>query len=104
MNRGFIKNILAIAVLLTVVFFSQQPYLRDSGRSLYSQCNQYLAKARDWVYVTIYPKVRSEAEKRGEVVSQEFEKQKNNFFQDIWEKIKNYFAKIFSKTFGTDVK
>ena len=90
-------------LILLVVFLSQQHYFREYGKNLYSQIKPqieaYWAKTADWFRNNIYSKVSGEVEQRSAVIQQEITKQKNNIAQNIWEKIKNYFANIFSKIF-----
>lgn len=107
-EKGFIKNIVIIIVLLAVVFLSQQPYFNEAGKKLYfqteAQVKDYWEKAGDWFRSNIYPRVSGEVEQKSAIVQEEITKQKNNFVQNIWENIKNYFANIFSKTTGTPVQ
>ncbi len=107
-EKGFVKNIIIIIVLLTVVFLSQQTYFNKVGKTLYFQAEPqikvYWVKATDWLKNNIYPKVSGEVELKRAIIQQEINKQKNNIVQNIWEKIKNYFADIFSKVSGTPVQ
>ncbi len=107
-QKGFIKNIVIIIILLAVVFLSQQPYFEKYGNDLYlkakPQIEIYWTKATNWVKNNVYPRVSGEVEQKSAVIQQEINKQKNNIMQNTWEKIKNYFADIFSKVSGTSVK
>jgi len=107
-GAGFIKNIVIIVIVLAVVFFSQSAYFRPIGKNLFLQIKEktgvYLVKAGDWLKAIVYPKISGEVAKRGVVVQEEINKQKNNILQNIWETIKNYFAIKFSKTFNVEVK
>lgn len=103
-KRGFTKNILIIVVILAIVFLSQQAYFRPIIKNLYQQGNKYLIEAQNWFKTNIYSKVSGEVEKRGEEAKKEINKEKNNILQNIWGKLKNYFAEKFSKTFGTKVE
>ena len=112
-NRRFIQNIVIIAVLLAIVFLSQQTYLRKIGNNLYfqnlypqlkEQVISYKNSITDWFKINIYPRVNREVAEKGEVVKEEISKQKDNIVKITWEKIKNYFAEKFSKVFGTKVE
>lgn len=107
-QRGFIQNIAIIAVILAVVFLSQQYSADNKENGAYSQImaqtQQYISKAEDVVKTDIGGKVSGEVAKQKEHISQEVTTQKNNLVQNIWENIKHYFAEKFSKTFGTEVK
>lgn len=96
-EKGFIVNIVIIIALVAVVFLSQQPYFNEAGKKLYFQ-------AEAQVKNNIYPRVSGEVEQKSAIVQEEVTKQKNNFVQNIWGNIKNYFANIFSKTTGTPVQ
>lgn len=103
-----IKNIVIVIVILLVVFFSQQPYFEDAGKKLYVQAEVqvgvYSTKIADWFSDNVYPRVSGEVEQKTAIVQEEITKQKDNFAQNIWGNIKNYFANIFSKTTGTSVQ
>jgi len=107
-EKGFIKNIVIVIALLTVVFLSQQPYFRENGKKLYTQAKVqvgvYWAKTANWFSDNIYPRVSGEVEQKTAIVQEEITKQKNNFMENVWENIKKYFASIFSKTTGTTVQ
>ncbi len=101
-NRGFAQYILIMAVILAVIFLSQQPYFSGIGKNIYNQ-------AESWVMTNIYPRVVSEVEKRGEEVRgeevrEEVSRQKDNLMKNVWQKIKKYFSNIFTKTTGTEVE
>lgn len=106
-ENGFIKNIVIIAVLLIVVFLSQQPYFNEIGKKLYfqaeTQVKTYWTKSADWLKNNVYPRINREVEQKGAAIQEEINKQKDNIVQNIWEKTKNYFANIFSNIFGTSV-
>ena len=107
-ERGFVKNIVIIVIILTVVFLSQQPYFREYGKNLYSQIKPrveaYWSKTTDWFKNNVYSRVSGEVESKSKIIQQEINKQKNNIAQNIWDKIKNYFSNIFSKVSGTPVQ
>jgi len=92
-----IKNIIIVIAILSVVFLSQQPYFRQTGERLYSQ-------AETQVKNNLYPMVSGEVEQKSAFIQEEIAKQKNNFAQNVWGDIKNYFAGIFSKVSGTPVQ
>ena len=86
-EKGFIVNILAIIVVLGIVFLSQNPQ-----------------KMPEWVKTNIYPKISIEVQNRGGELAQQANTAKNNFAQNIWDEIKNYFAQKFNGIFKTEVK
>jgi len=104
-ENGFINYIAAIIIVLVVAFLSQQPNFREFGTNIYgqaeSQVRSLYERASGWVMATIYPKINSEVEKRGQAIEGELNQQKNNLMQNAWDNIKNYFADIFSKTTGS---
>ncbi|OGZ70185.1 MAG: hypothetical protein A2904_02405 [Candidatus Staskawiczbacteria bacterium RIFCSPLOWO2_01_FULL_33_9] len=99
-ERGFVKNIVIIIMLLIVVFLSQQPYFNEVGKKLYSQGEVQVKM----YWEGIYPRVSGEVEQKGAIIQQEINKQKDNISQNIWQNIKNYFGNIFSKVSGTPVQ
>jgi hypothetical protein len=103
-----IKNLIIIAIILTLAFFSQNPSLVPTEKALYSQIQQqgaiYGSKVSAWLYAGIYPKASGEVSKLQDTAAQKITEQKNNIMQNIWGIIKNYFAEKFSKTFGTPVE
>lgn len=107
-EEGFIQNIVLIIVLLTVVFLSQQSFFRPVENNLYSMVSQKIgspaSKIGDWLRASLYPKVSGEVTKGGVAAVQEINNQKNIAAQNVWEKIKNYFAEKFSNISGTQVK
>jgi hypothetical protein len=115
-EKEFLKYIVIIVVILALVFLSQQPYFREYGKNLYFQAKAqlkvywlvYWTKLTHWfkdnIYSPVYSVVSREVEQKSTVLQQEINKQKNKIVQDIWEKVKNYFANIFSKISGTAVQ
>ena len=107
-SRGFVQNIVIIAVILILVFLSQQAYARLFVQKIYSQVNAaiqpYWLTFSGWVKITLYPKLSGEVATRGGAVTQELNAQKNIAAQSLWDKIKLFFAEKFSNFFGTPVK
>jgi len=107
-EKGFAVNIVIIIVLVVIVFLSQQPYFRKYGENFYLQAKtqvmSYWAQATDWFMNNVYSRVSGGVEQKKAEIQEEVAKQKNNIVQNVWEKIKNYFADIFSKTTGTTVQ
>ncbi len=108
LKRGFVKNIIAIIIILVVVFFSQRPEFREYGKGLYSQVTaqgqSWWQGAYSYAEKNVFSKIGGEVGKGEEAVKEKITEEKNNFVKNIWEKIKNYFANIFSKTTGTKVE
>lgn len=107
-QKGFLKNIVIIVILVVLVFVSQQSAFRSYGKDLYGyigpKIEEYKTKVVDWFKTTIYPRVSGEVEQKGNAIGEEINKQKNNFVQNIWENAKKYFADIFTKVSGTKVQ
>lgn len=107
-ERGLIKNIVIVIVLLAMVSLSQQAYFNGVGKKFYFQAEVqtkiYWTKIADWFKNNVYTKVSGEVEQKSAVVQEEITKQKDNVVKNVWENIKNYFANIFSKTTGTPVQ
>lgn len=107
-ERGFIKNIVIIIIILVIVFFSQQPDFREYGKNLYdraaTQGRGWWQGAYSYAEQNILPKIGGEVEKRKEIIQEELQQEKNKISENIWQKIKNYFANIFSKATGTKVQ
>ncbi|MBM3206433.1 MAG: hypothetical protein FJZ43_02340 [Candidatus Staskawiczbacteria bacterium] len=107
-NRGVIKYFIIIAVILSVLFLSQQEFVKPFGKSFYSwsknETNKYWSKSTNWLGASFYPKLSKEVESRGEPLKNEVITQKDNAVKNIWEKVKNYFAENFSNLTGTKVE
>jgi hypothetical protein len=97
-ERGFIKYLVIIFVILVIVFLSQQAYLRGFGKTLVSdatnQVKPYLAKGSNWVMSKIYPTISGEVQKRGDAIKNDVNQEKNKVSQTLGEKIKNYFSGV----------
>ena len=97
-QKGFIKYIVIIAVILLVAFFSQQAYYWGADKTIVSgstdQANTYLANASAWVNSKIYPKVTGEVKKRGDIIKKEVSQEKQKISENIVTKIENYFAGV----------
>lgn len=107
-NRGRIKYIIIISIILSLAFLSQQSYFRPADNNIATQASkqgsEYWSKLMGWFSSHVYPRVNGEVAKRGEEAKQEVVKQKDVAVQGIWEQIKNYLAAQFSKYSGTEVK
>lgn len=106
--RILTKNIIIIAVILTVVFLSQQPSFARYGGDLYAlgtqKAGQYWLEGKDWFKTAIYPGANRGVENGKDIIEKEIVKQKDVAAKNIWEKFKNYFAEKFSKMSGTKVE
>src|SRR3989344_6932379 len=95
----FIKNIIIITVILTIVFLSQASDLGRFGNGLYIQTtekiSEYGLKSSNWFKVNIYPRIGGGVEKGKESIEKEVNKQKDVAVKSVWEKFKNYFAEKF---------
>jgi len=109
MNQGgVIKYVLAIAVVLALVFLSQQTQYRQIGKNLFEKVESWVSpaaqKAYNWASENVFSKIGQNVQSGGEAIKNAAEEQKNNLMQGVWEKIKNYFAEKFSNATGTKVK
>jgi len=97
-EKGFIKYIVIVLVILAAVFLSQQSYSRGFGKELFSKASEgvygYWAKGSNWVTDKMYSKVNEEVQKRGEIIKEEIASEKEKVSEDIGGKIKNYFSGI----------
>ena len=93
-----------IMALLAIVFLGQQTYFQKFGPEVTKTGSQYLENGKNWFDANIYPRAANEAQKRGEEVKKEVAAQKDVAAQNLWEKIKSYFAEKFSNFSGTKVE
>ncbi len=98
MNKSFIFSAAAIVIILVVVFLSQQPYFKATGKTLISaatnQAKSEAAKGSDWVGANIISKIGGEAQNGGDAIKVEANQEKNNVSQNIGQKISNYFSGV----------
>ena len=97
-EKGFIKYIVIIAVILVLVFLSQQAYTKATGKTLISaamdQVGSYTTKGSNWIMSNIYPKITGEVQKRGEIIQNEVNQEKEKVSENIGKKIQNYFSGV----------
>ncbi|MBI2054349.1 MAG: hypothetical protein HYT36_03380 [Candidatus Staskawiczbacteria bacterium] len=108
MEKGFIKNILAVIIILAVAFLSQQVSFREYGKKLYEQAagwgQPYWQKAYDFVNQNVIMKIGGEAGKWKDNIKEKLQQEKNNLpagtdkEENIFHKIKNYLSKFFRKS------
>ena len=98
MQKSIIISIIAIIIILVVAFLSQQAYSRGVAKTIVSaatnQASTYVGKGSDWVISKIYPKISGEVQKRGDIIKNEVNQEKNKVSQNIGEKISNYFSGV----------
>jgi len=109
MNQsGFIKNIVIIAIILIVVFLSQNKQFSPIAQNLYKKADgivrPYYLKSENWLRANIYSRFGGEVEKGLNEAKKEIVNQKDNLAENIWGKLKNYLAEKFSKISGTEVE
>lgn len=96
--KSSIKYIVIIAVILIVVFLSQQAYYRGVGKTLISgatnKVDAYATKASNWAASTIYPKVAGEVQNREAAIKSDVTQEKNKVSENIGTKIGNYFSGV----------
>jgi len=98
MPKKIIFSIIGIIIVLAIVFLSQQAYSGGFGKTLISdatnQAASYVAKGSDWAMSQIYPKISGEVQKRGDMIKNEVNQEKQKVSENIGEKISNYFTGI----------
>lgn len=97
-TKKILLCIAGIAVILAVVFLSQQAYSRGVGGNLISaaanQAEEYMAKGSGWAMSAIYPKISGEVQKRGDMIKNEVNQAKQTVTEDLGKKIGNYFSEV----------
>lgn len=97
-QKGFVKYILIIAVILAAAVLSQQPFVKQWGQKAVSKApapvQTYLTKGSTWVNGQVLPKIGGEVQKRGEMIKNEVSQEKEKISENILEKVKNYFTGI----------
>src|SRR3989339_1156759 len=100
MKRGIIiKNMTIIAIILAIVYFSQNPSFSKLGENVFSGSlravgGDYWAKGSNWVKDDLFSKIGGEAQKRGDMAKEGITEQKEKVSESIGENIKNYFSGI----------
>ena len=107
-RRGIISGVIILIIILAIVVMSQLHFFNPVGQKTESfigeKINYAWQGAINWFKTNIYPRVTQEVQNRGAPLQKEVVAQKDNAVQFIWQKIKNYFANIFLKSFGTKVE
>ncbi|MDP3882451.1 MAG: hypothetical protein Q8Q48_00110 [Candidatus Staskawiczbacteria bacterium] len=97
-EKGFIQYFVIIGVILAVAFFSQPAHLKGNQKTFISdasdQAKAYLSQGADWTKANLYPKISGEVQKRGDMVKEGVEKEKEKVSETISEKISNYFSGV----------
>jgi predicted PurR-regulated permease PerM len=98
MAKKLILGVIAIIIVLMVAYFSQKETFSRPGDTLISnvtnQAKGFLAKGSDWVMTNIYPKISGEVQKRGDIIKDEVNSEKEKISESIGEKISNYFSGV----------
>lgn len=100
MKKGIIiKNILIMAVILAVVYISQNSGFAGLEQNVLSGSlqglgSEYWAKGSSWVRDELFPKIGGEVQKRGDMAKEGIDEQKEKATESIGENIKNYFSGI----------
>jgi predicted PurR-regulated permease PerM len=98
MQKSFIISIIAIVAILAAAFLSQQAYTKALGNNLISaatnQVDAYATKGSAWVMSNVYPKITGEVQKRGAIIQNEVNQEKQKVSENIGQKIQNYFSGI----------
>lgn len=99
-EKGFAKYIVIIIVILFVVFLSQEGRFSGEGKTftfvngVVDQAQAFVAKGSGWVMDKVFPNIAGEVQKRGEMVKDGVEKEKEKISESATEKVKNYFSGI----------
>ncbi len=99
-EKGNIKYFVIIGVILAVAFFSQQANLLGKGKSFsfvrdaVEQGQAYVAEGSNWLKAKAFPNISQDLQKRGEMVIEGVEDQKEKVSENVLEKTKNYFSGI----------
>lgn len=98
LERGFIKYIVIIGVIIILIILGQQAYFKAIGKNTISKTsgviNDYLAKGANWVSEKVFPKITGEVEKRGDMIKEGISAEKEKVVESAGEKIKNYFSGV----------
>lgn len=96
--KKIIFGIIAIVIVLAVAFLSQKSYFNGTEKTfIYGATDQaklYLAKGVNWATSTVYPKINEETQKRGDIIKNEVDKEKQKISENIGQKISNYFSGV----------
>ena len=103
MEKKIIFSIIGIIVVAAVVFLSQQAYFRGIGKNIFLQganvAQDYLTKGSNWAKDSVYPKISGEVQKRGDIIKNEINAEKEKISETIGEKIKSYFSGVADSIF-----
>ncbi len=90
--------------MLAAAFLSQQPYFKGSDESVFSYNSipgqSYLAKGANWLKDSLYPRISGEVQKRGDLIKNEINQEKEKISESVGEKIKNYFSGVVDSVFN----
>lgn len=96
--KKIIFGVIAIVAVLVVVFLSQKSYFNGTEKTFVygaiDQARAYSAKGVNWAISTVYPKISGEAQKRGDIIKNEVNLEKEKISEGIGEKISNYFSGV----------
>lgn len=97
-EKGFIQYIVIIAVILALVFLSQKLFSHSNESTFITkatdQVKAYLATGSNWAMSKIYPTISGEVQKRGDMIKNEVNQEKNKVSENIGQKISNYFSGV----------
>ncbi len=102
MNKGFIKYIIIIAVILIAVFVSQSAYFKQWSQNAFKKAVQpagSLMKGASWPGGKIASQISGEVQKRGQIIQNEVSQEKKNVSENILQRTENYFSGIANSIF-----
>jgi|SRR3989344_8106278 len=112
----FIKNTIAIGVILGAAFASQQPLFASNTKNYaylqgINKSGEYIKKAGEWASAAIYPGASKEGSGEAEEgnslissVTEEVEKKKNNFLQNSADSTKEFIAQKMLHILGVKLE
>ncbi len=104
MKKRLVVYIVIVFVILAAIFLSRQPAVSELGEALFlpvaNMAQDYLKKGSNWVNDTVYSKIGGEVEKRGDMIQEGINAEKEKVSQTIGEKIKEYFSGVVDSVFN----
>ena len=113
-NRGLIKCIVIITLILAVVFLSQIPYFKRAGQNLLAKTpiikkeNNPLSKSADWLKSNVFDRIGEgaggEVAKRKDMLEEGISTQKEDLEKKSVDTIKKFIAEKFLGALGVDAE
>lgn len=94
MEKKNIFYIVGIAAILVIVFLSQQGYLAVIGSAASGALSGYWAKGSGWATDKVYSTISDEVQKRGEIIGNEINSEKEKISENVLQKVGDYISGI----------